>query len=125
MVYSKTSNRRKIRHLRVRKKISGNSDIPRLSIFRSNKHIYAQVINDDKNETLVSCYSNHPDVISIKEIETNLDSKCLQSYKLGFVLADRCKKIGITKIVFDRGGYRYHGRLKALAEGARKNGMEF
>jgi large subunit ribosomal protein L18 len=125
MVYSKTSNRRKIRHLRVRKKISGNSDIPRLSIFRSNKHIYAQVINDDKNETLTSCYSNHPDVIANKETETNLDSKCLQSYKLGLVLADRCKKIGITKIVFDRGGYRYHGRLKALAEGARKNGMEF
>ena len=125
MVQTKIRNKRKIRHLRVRKKISGNSKIPRLSIFRSNKHIYVQVINDEKNETLISCYSNHSDVISSKETNDNLSSKCLQSYKLGLILADKCKSIGVTKIVFDRGGYRYHGRLKALAEGARKNGMEF
>ncbi|MEC7921209.1 MAG: 50S ribosomal protein L18 [Chloroflexota bacterium] len=121
---SSRSRKRHIRHLRVRKKISGSSDVPRLSVFRSNKNIYVQLINDVTRETLVSCDNKDKEVVSTK-VEKDVSSKSLEAYKVGFVFAERCKKIGIKKLVFDRGGYKYHGRLKALAEGARDNGMEF
>ena len=120
------TNKRKIRHLRVRKKISGTSDSPRLSIFRSNKFIYAQIINDDENRTLVSSSSRDSDVLKDKtENKSGLSTKNFDAYKVGLVISNKCKKSGIKKVVFDRGGYRYHGRVKALADGARENGLEF
>ena len=119
-------NKRKIRHLRVRKKISGTSDSPRLSIFRSNKFIYAQIINDDENKTLVSCSSRDSEVLKDKtENKSGLSTKNFDAYKVGLAISNKCKKSGIKKVVFDRGGYRYHGRVKALADGARENGLEF
>ena len=119
-------NKRKIRHLRVRKKISGTSESPRLSIFRSNKFIYAQVIDDVLNKTLVSCSSLDKEVVSDKtENKSGLSTKNFDAYKVGLIISNKCKKSGIKKVVFDRGGYRYHGRVKALADGARENGMEF
>ena len=121
-----STNKRKIRHLRVRKKISGTSDSPRLSIFRSNKFIYAQIINDDENKTLVSSSSRDSDVLKDKtENKSGLSTKNYDAYKVGLVISNKCKKSGIKKVVFDRGGYRYHGRVKALADGARENGLEF
>jgi len=118
--------KRQIRHLRVRKKISGSPEVPRLSVFRSNKNIYAQLVDDVKKETLLSCNSKEKDVIESKiENKEKITSKTFDAYKVGFIIAERCKKIGVKKLVFDRGGYRYHGRLRALAEGARDNGMEF
>ena len=121
-----STNKRKIRHLRVRKKISGTSDSPRLSIFRSNKFIYAQIINDDENKTLVSCSSMDNEVLKDKtENKSGLSTKNFDAYKVGLVISNKCKKSGIKKVVFDRGGYRYHGRVKALADGARENGLEF
>jgi large subunit ribosomal protein L18 len=119
-------NRRKMRHIRIRKKISGNTEIPRMSIFRSNKYIYVQVINDQSNETLLSCNSDESGIKSVKgDDSVDKSSKCLDAFKVGILIAERCKKIGIKKVVFDRGGYKYHGRVKALAQGAREKGMEF
>tara|TARA_Y100001980_G_C14168232_1_gene44305 strand:- start:48 stop:425 length:378 start_codon:yes stop_codon:yes gene_type:complete len=119
-------NKRKIRHIRVRKKISGTSDYPRLSVFRSNKFIYAQIIDDDTNKTIVSSSSRDKDVSSDKtENKSGLSQKTFDAYKVGLTISNKCKKSGITKVVFDRGGYKYHGRVKALADGARENGLEF
>ena len=123
---SLSTNKRKIRHLRVRKKISGTTESPRLSIFRSNKFIYAQIINDLENKTLVSCSSKDSEVLKDKtENKLKLSSKNFDAYKVGLIISNKCKKSGIKKVVFDRGGYKYHGRVKALAEGARENGLEF
>ena len=106
---------------RVRAKIKAGSDRPRLSVFRSLKHIYAQIIDDKKGHTLASASSI--------EILKNLKEKKLKkkevAYEVGKLLAKKAKKIGIKKVVFDRGPYKYHGRVKALAEGARKEGLEF
>lgn len=119
-------NKRKIRHLRVRKKISGTTESPRLSIFRSNKFIYAQIINDLENKTLVSCSSKDSEVLKDKtENKLKLSSKNFDAYKVGLIISNKCKKSGIKKVVFDRGGYKYHGRVRSLAEGARENGLEF
>ena len=119
-------SKRKIRHLRVRKKISGTSNYPRLSVFRSNKFIYAQIIDDESNKTILSCSSKDKDVSSDKtENKSGLSQKSFDAYKVGLTISNKCKKSGITKVVFDRGGYKYHGRVKALADGARENGLEF
>ena len=123
---SLSTNKRKIRHLRVRKKISGTTESPRLSIFRSNKFIYAQIINDLENKTLVSCSSKDSEVLIDKsENKLKLSSKNFDAYKVGLIISNKCKKSGIKKVVFDRGGYKYHGRVRSLAEGARENGLEF
>ena len=123
---SLSTNKRKIRHLRVRKKISGTTESPRLSIFRSNKFIYAQIINDLENKTLVSCSSKDSEVLKDKtENKLKLSSKNFDAYKVGLIISNKCKKSGIKKVVFDRGGYKYHGRVRSLAEGARENGLEF
>tara|TARA_S200000501_G_scaffold339062_1_gene346361 strand:- start:443 stop:820 length:378 start_codon:yes stop_codon:yes gene_type:complete len=120
------TSKRKIRHLRVRKKISGTPESPRLSIFRSNKFIYAQIVNDLENKTLVSCSSKDNEVLKDKtENKSKLSTKNFDAYKVGLVISNKCIKSGIKKVVFDRGGYKYHGRVKALAEGARENGLEF
>lgn len=106
---------------KVRAKIKAVSDRPRLSVFRSLKHIYAQIIDDKRGHTLASASSI--------EVLKNLKEKKLKkkeiAYEVGKLLAKKAKKIGIKKIVFDRGPYKYHGRVKALAEGARKEGLEF
>jgi large subunit ribosomal protein L18 len=110
---------RKKRHIRIRKKIIGTSEIPRLSVFRSNKHISAQIIDDTKGITLVSASSLE------KDLKLKSGGNIETSKKVGEALAKKALKANITKVVFDRGGYLYHGRVKALAEAARANGLEF
>ncbi|GAB3211586.1 50S ribosomal protein L18 [Marinactinospora thermotolerans] len=107
------------RHLRVRKKISGTPARPRLVVTRSSKHMIAQIVDDTKGITLVSASTMDP---SIRGEEGKKSEK---SQKTGALLAQRAKDAGITAVVFDRGGYRYHGRIAALAEGARAGGLEF
>ena len=106
---------RVMRHARVRSKISGTTEVPRLCVFRSNKNISCQVIDDETGTTLASASSlklkNGGNVEAAKEV--------------GKMIAEACKKAKITKVVFDRGGYLYHGRVEALAEAARENGLEF
>ena len=109
---------RKARHERVRSKIFGTSECPRLCVFRSNTNIYAQIINDEEGVTLVSASSLDKD---LKLKNNNLEA----ASKVGEALAKKAKKAKITKVVFDRGGYMYHGKVKALAEAARENGLEF
>jgi large subunit ribosomal protein L18 len=110
--------RNKIRR-RIRGKVKGTAERPRLSVFRSNKQIYAQIIDDESGVTLVSCSSR------IKDVTSQPVSKTESSHSVGKLLAERAKEKGIELVVFDRGGYRYHGRVKALAEGAREGGLNF
>ena len=110
---------RKARHERVRAKISGTSEAPRLNVFRSNSNIFAQIIDDEKRITLVSASSID------KELKLENGSNVEAAKKVGELLAKRAKKAKITKVTFDRGGYLYHGRVKALADAARENGLEF
>jgi large subunit ribosomal protein L18 len=112
---------RRRRHLRVRKKLQVDKDRPRLSVFRSLKHIYAQIIDDTVGHTLAASSTLDPEV---RERVAGL-KKSEQAKVVGEVLAQRAKARGITKVVFDRGGYKYHGRVRSLAEGARAGGLEF
>lgn len=112
-------NLKDIRKKRVRGKIVGSSKRPRLSVFRSNKHLYVQFIDDLKGTTLLGLYDNN-----IKK-EAKKMTKSEIATKLGEEAAKRAKVKHIGKIVFDRGSYKYHGRIKALAEGARKGGLKF
>lgn len=118
MIKNKSRNElRKKRHARVRNKVSGTSECPRLNVFRSNSQIFAQVIDDEKGVTLVSSSS-----LSLKlENGGNVEGAKL----VGKDIAEKCKAAKITNVVFDRGGYQYHGRVEALAEAARENGLEF
>lgn len=109
------------RHRRVRKNVSGTPERPRLNVFRSLEHIYAQVIDDTLGTTLVSASTIDKDVRKELEGKNKSDAAKL----VGKVVADRAKQAGITKVVFDRGGYKYHGRVKALADGAREGGLDF
>ena len=109
---------RKIRHERVRKKISGTPARPRLCVYRSNKHIYAQIIDDVSGKTLVSASTVE------KDFEDYGGNKSA-ARKVGITLAKRAAEKGITDVVFDRGGYVYHGRVQELAEGAREGGLNF
>ena len=106
------------RHVRVRGKISGTPERPRLNVFRSNANIYAQIIDDVNGVTLVSANTLE------KEFE-GAAGNCEAAKKVGTVLAERAKAKGIEQVVFDRGGYVYHGRVAALAEGAREGGLQF
>jgi large subunit ribosomal protein L18 len=120
MINKKSINiARKARHNRIRETISGTSEIPRLNVFKSNQNIYAQIIDDEKGITLVSASSLDKDL----KIEngSNIEAAKL----IGEAIAKVAKAAKINKVVFDRGGYLYHGRVKALAESARKNGLEF
>ena len=110
---------RKIRHERVRKNIFGTKEMPRLNVFRSNNNIFAQIIDDEASKTLVSASSID------KELKLENGGNTEAAEKVGELLAKRAKKAKISKVVFDRGGYLYHGRVKALAEAARENGLEF
>jgi large subunit ribosomal protein L18 len=109
------------RHARIRRKVFGTSERPRLSVFRSNQHIYAQVIDDVNHHTLVSASTIDSD------LKTSLASgdTCEASTKVGELIAQRALAQGITQVVFDRGGNLYHGRVKALAEAARAGGLDF
>lgn len=114
---SKNSTRQ-IRHERVRDKIFGTSELPRLCVYRSNSNIYAQIIDDEKGITLVSASS--------LDKELNLSNVNIEAAtSVGVSLAKKATKAGIKKVVFDRGGYLYHGRVKALADACRENGLEF
>lgn len=116
----KTDNRTR-RKLRIRKKISGSTARPRLTVFRSCKHIYAQVIDDSVGRTLAAVSNLSP---QLREELSSL-KKSEQAHRVGQALAALCKELGITKVVFDRNGYLYHGRVQALADGARDGGLEF
>jgi len=116
------------RKKRVRKKIFGYPERPRVSVFRSHKHIYAQVINDVEGHTLVALSSLSLEVrTKVEELKSKgeVKGKVDVARLVGRMLAEKAKEKGITKVVFDRGGYKYHGRVKALAEGLREGGLEF
>ena len=106
------------RHVRVRGKISGTPERPRLNVFRSNANIYAQIIDDVNGVTLVSASTLDKDF-------EGAAGNCEAAKKVGQVIAERAKAKGIEEVVFDRGGYVYHGRVAALAEGARESGLKF
>lgn len=110
------------RHKIIRNKIEGTADRPRLSVYRSLNHLYAQVINDADGTTLASVSTNSPEM---KEQLKKSGGNVKGAAALGAAVADICKKKGITKVVFDRSGYLFHGRVKALAEAARKGGLQF
>lgn len=105
------------RHKKIRNKIMGTSEVPRLNVFRSNSHIFAQIIDDEKGVTLVSASSTSLKLKNGSNVEA--------AKKVGEEIAKKATKAKIKAVVFDRGGYNYHGRVKALAEAARENGLEF
>jgi large subunit ribosomal protein L18 len=109
------------RHARVRRRVKGSAEKPRLCVFRSLSHIYAQVIDDVTRITLVSASDVEKDVVS----KTNGKKKSDVATLVGTLVAERAKQKGISKVVFDRGGYPFHGRIKALAEAARAGGLDF
>ncbi|KAG2721158.1 hypothetical protein I3843_02G055600 [Carya illinoinensis] len=126
VVEAKATTRREdrtARHSRIRKKVEGTPERPRLCVFRSNKHLYVQVIDDTKMHTLASASTMQ------KPISEEFDYSCGATIevakKVGEVIAKSCLEKGITKVAFDRGGYPYHGRVEALANAARENGLQF
>ena len=118
MGLTKTERRLRIRR-RIRKISFGTSERPRLSVFRSNKEIYAQLIDDTDGKTIASASSRDKDLSKAKGTKTEIANE------VGKALAEKAKKAGIETVAFDRGGYLYHGRVKALAEGAREAGLKF
>ena len=118
MIKKESNNAARIRkHARVRTKVSGTSLVPRLNVFRSNAQIFAQIIDDEKGNTLVSSSS--------LELKIKNGGNVEGARLVGKDIAEKAKKAGITKVVFDRSGYQYHGRVEALADAARENGLEF
>jgi len=118
MSNNKSSARQKIRY-RIRKKISGTSAIPRLTVFRSNSDIYAQLIDDNNGTTIAAASSRQKDITAQKA------PKIDKSKMVGEAIAKKAVELGVKKVVFDRSGYIYHGRVRAVAEGAREAGLEF
>lgn len=115
---SKNERRHRV-HRGLRKKINGTTARPRLSVYRSNEHIYAQLVDDIAAHTLAAASSRDPDIAADEGTRTE------QSRAVGELLAERAEEEGISRVVFDRSGYPYHGRVKALAEGAREGGLQF
>lgn len=109
------------RHLRVRKKIQGTQERPRLNIFRSSKHMYAQLIDDINGVTIAAASTQDKELKELIENGGNIEA----AQKVGALVAQRAKAKGLDKVVFDRGGYLYHGRVQALADAAREAGLEF
>src|SRR2546423_1365927 len=109
------ATQRERRHVRVRRKVTGTADRPRLVVFRSLKHIYAQLVDDTANKTLAT----------VSDLTIEQGKKGERAAEVGKLIAERAKSAGVTRVVFDRAGYRYHGRIKAVADGARKGGLEF
>lgn len=114
----KTQERRNKRHIKIRAKISGSADAPRLCVFKSSKHIYAQLIDDVKGKTIAAFDDS---ALKGKKTKTKTNS----AFEVGKSIAKAAALKKIEKVVFDRGGYRYHGRIKALADGAREGGLKF
>jgi large subunit ribosomal protein L18 len=108
-------------HSRIRKKISGSSERPRLAVFRSQSHIYAQLINDEEGKTLCAASSVEEGLRGKQKRGSNVAA----AKAVGQLIADRAKEKGISAVVFDRGGFQYHGRIKALADAAREGGLKF
>ncbi|MCX5798029.1 MAG: 50S ribosomal protein L18 [Proteobacteria bacterium] len=119
MALTKLERRTRIK-MRIRKKISGTADLPRLAVYRSNKQIYVQVVDDLNKVTLLSASSKDKEVA-----ETTGINKTEQARLVGKLLASKCKEKGIETVVFDRSGYKYHGRVKSLADAAREGGLKF
>lgn len=111
--------RRKGAKYRIRRSINGTAEIPRLSVFRSNKQIYAQLIDDDSGNTIVSAGSDE------KSISEKKVHKIEQAKLVGVLIAEKAKNVGVQSVKFDRGGFLYHGRVKSLADGAREKGLKF
>ena len=118
MFKAKRENRIK-RHRRVRAKVKGTKEIPRVSVFRSNNHVFVQVIDDLGGKTLISSAIKPKGKTALKGNKTEIASK------IGEMIAEKAKSAGISKVIFDRGGYKYHGRVKAIAEGLRRGGLQF
>jgi large subunit ribosomal protein L18 len=112
-------DRRYRRHLRVRTTVAGTAERPRLVVFRSLKHIYAQLVNDDQGVTLLGVSD------ASEGVDTTTAGKVNRAKATGKLLAEKARAAGVTKVVFDRAGYRYHGRVQAIADGAREGGLEF
>lgn len=142
MIKKQYANQSRLRrHLRVRKRLSGTSERPRLCVFRSGNQIYAQIVDDAKGRTLVAASSRDADLAKVESAPTasaegddatpeayrglEENRRVQLAYKVGQLLAERAKATGIQRVVFDRGGYIYHGRVAALADGARKGGLDF
>lgn len=120
MIHSISRDQIRVRvHTRIRRTVQGTPERPRLAVFRSLKHIYVQVIDDTQGQTLVSASSSE------KNSPVASGGNVAGAKEIGKLIAGRAKDKGITKVVFDRGGYQYHGRIKALAEAAREAGLEF
>ena len=112
-----TLEARRRRHRRVRGRVTGTAERPRLSVARSNKRIYAQLIDDDRGHTLAAAGSHEAALRGLSKGEA--------AGEVGELLAERAKGAGVSRVVFDRGGYKYHGRVKSLADGAREGGLQF
>lgn len=106
--------------MRIRKKISGTAEMPRVAVYRSNKQIYVQVVDDQTRATILSASSKEKDIAAVTGVK-----KTEQARLVGKLLATKCKDKGIEKVVFDRSGYKYHGRVKSLADAAREGGLKF
>ncbi len=117
---SKKVNRRNSIRKRIRRSIRGTADRPRLAVYRSNKDIYAQIIDDSNSSTLVAASSREKGLA-----DAGKTTKVEQASKVGKLLAEKASASGISNVIFDRGGYLYHGRVKALADGAREGGLKF
>ena len=118
MALTKYQNRQRIKR-RIRKVVSGTDSRPRLVVFRSNKEIYAQIVNDEAGKTIAAASSRDKDINSAKGTKTEIAGL------VGKAIAEKALKAGVETIAFDRGGYQYHGRVKSLAEGAREGGLKF
>ncbi len=121
MVKESSATARARRHARIRRRVSGTAARPRLNVFRSLAHIYAQIIDDERGQTLAAASSIDPDV----RLKLSGLNKVDQAKVVGEVIAQRALDAGIKQVVFDRGGYVYHGRIKALADASREKGLEF
>lgn len=118
MALTKLEKRNRIK-VRIRSKISGSAELPRLSVYKSNKEIYAQLVDDKSGKTLVSASSREKDIASVKGTKTEISSL------VGKKIAEKAIAAGIESVVFDRNGFVYHGRIKSLADGAREGGLKF
>ena len=117
---SRDTARRRV-HIRIRSRVSGRAQAPRLNVFRSLKHIYAQIVDDSRGDTLIAASTRDKEVRKTLKTGGNIAAAKV----VGQVLAKRATAAGISRVVFDRGGYAYHGRIKALADGAREAGLKF
>jgi large subunit ribosomal protein L18 len=120
--YKSQLNARQRRHLRVRAKVTGSPVRPRLNVFRSSANIYVQIIDDSTHHTLAAASSREDE---LKALLSDGTTKTDKARAVGKLIGERAKQAGITTVVFDRGGYRYHGRVKAVADGAREAGLDF